>query len=307
MARARNLKPGFFKNEDLAECSAWARLCFAGLWTLADREGRLEDRPKRIKGELFAFDSIEVEPLLVELAARGFIQRYRSEDGRGLIQVVAFHKHQNPHHREPESDLPPPKSPGLEADATTSKPEAKDSCQPPPAQGQPEASPGLDPPSVDMARGVSRADSGYSDSGTLIPEQGQKTARKRAPPTTPDRPEAVAEQVWLDWLALRRAKKAPVTATVLADAVAQAAKAGMSLEAFLRVWCSRGSQGLQADWLKPHERPAPPANGHAAEPAWRAEQRERTAQFAGRFAARQAAAPATTTTTEIVDASDPLG
>lgn len=128
--------------------------------------------------------------------------------------------------------------------------------------------------------------------------------RKRA--ATPDQPPDVAMQVWSDWLALRKAKKAPVTQTVVDNATAEAAKAGMTLEAFLRVWCARGSQGLQADWLKPHERPAPPANGHAAEPAWRAEQRERTAQFAGRFAARQAATPATPST-EIVDASDPLG
>ena len=54
MARARNIKPGFFKNEDLAECSPWARLCFAGLWTLADREGRLEDRANVIQDELDA-------------------------------------------------------------------------------------------------------------------------------------------------------------------------------------------------------------------------------------------------------------
>ena len=48
MARARNIKPGFFANENLAECDPLARLLFAGLWCLADREGRLEDRPKRI-------------------------------------------------------------------------------------------------------------------------------------------------------------------------------------------------------------------------------------------------------------------
>ena len=49
MARARNIKPGFFKNEFLAEMPCEVRLLFIGLWTLADREGRLEDRPKRIK------------------------------------------------------------------------------------------------------------------------------------------------------------------------------------------------------------------------------------------------------------------
>jgi len=122
MARARNIKPGFFKNEDLAECSLASRLCFAGLWTLADREGRLEDRPKRIKGELFAFDSIEVEPLLVELQRYGFIQRYVVES-RGFIQIIAFHKHQNPHHKEPPSAIPPPESPGFYPHATNQESE----------------------------------------------------------------------------------------------------------------------------------------------------------------------------------------
>lgn len=107
MARARNIKPGFFKNEDLAECSLAARLCFAGLWTLADREGRLEDRPKRIKGELFPFDSFEVEPLLVELVQFGFIVRYEV-DGQRCIQVSKFAEHQTPHYSEKASAIKPP-------------------------------------------------------------------------------------------------------------------------------------------------------------------------------------------------------
>ena len=52
MARARNIKPGFFDNETLGELPALTRLLFIGLWCLADREGRLQDRPKRIKKEL---------------------------------------------------------------------------------------------------------------------------------------------------------------------------------------------------------------------------------------------------------------
>ena len=53
MARARNIKPAFFKNETLVELPVETRLLFIGLWTLADREGRLEDRPKRIKMEIY--------------------------------------------------------------------------------------------------------------------------------------------------------------------------------------------------------------------------------------------------------------
>ena len=83
----------------------------------------------------------------------------------------------------------------------------------------------------------------------------EKTPRKRAAPAAPlPCPPDVDAQVWADWLALRRAKKAPVTATVLKGAQVEAQKAGMSLEGFLSVWCRRGSQGLEAGWLKPEER-----------------------------------------------------
>lgn len=256
MARARNLKPGFFKNEDLAECTPWARLCFAGLWTLADREGRLEDRPKRIKGELFAFDNVDVEPLLAELERHHFILRYEAQDGRGLIQVLKFLDHQNPHHREPPSDLPPPQSPGLLHDANIPKPQAEGAFEGMKASGQPEASPGLDPPKNDLATGsslpVERGGS-RAESGTLNPDHGVKTTRAaRTPP--PDKPDDVDADTWRDWLALRKAKRAPVTPTVIAEARTEAGKAQLSLSRFLAVWCGRGSQGLQADWLKPHER-----------------------------------------------------
>jgi len=43
--RSRNIKPGFFMNELLPEIELLGRLLFIGLWLLADREGRLEDRP----------------------------------------------------------------------------------------------------------------------------------------------------------------------------------------------------------------------------------------------------------------------
>jgi hypothetical protein len=64
MARARNIKPGFFLNDELAECEPLARLLFAGLWCIADREGRLEDKPKRIKVEILPYDDCDIDYLL---------------------------------------------------------------------------------------------------------------------------------------------------------------------------------------------------------------------------------------------------
>lgn len=67
-------------------------------------------------------------------------------------------------------------------------------------------------------------------------------------------PPDVDEQIWNDWKQLRKAKKAPVTETVVNSARKEAAKANMAFQDFLSVWCARGSQGLQAEWLKPDER-----------------------------------------------------
>jgi hypothetical protein len=105
MARARNIKPAFFTNEDLAEVVPEARLLFIGLWTLADREGRLEDRPKRIKGEIFPYDNFDCDVLLAALAERNLITRY-SVNGCKYLLVNNFVKHQNPHPKEKESELP---------------------------------------------------------------------------------------------------------------------------------------------------------------------------------------------------------
>ena len=111
MARARNIKPGFFKNEELADLPAEVRLLFIGLWTLADREGRMEDRPKRIRAELFPFDGFDVESMLNQLQSSGFVVRYEFGGSR-FLQVVNFVKHQDPHYKEKASEIPPP--PGAE-------------------------------------------------------------------------------------------------------------------------------------------------------------------------------------------------
>lgn len=78
-------------------------------------------------------------------------------------------------------------------------------------------------------------------------------AKSKTPSTTIAIPHGVDAQVWADWLVLRKAKKAPVTLTVVRGAEREAAKAGMSLDAFLQIWCRRGSQGLEASWLKADE------------------------------------------------------
>lgn len=103
--RKRYLKPGFFENETLSALPPTARLLFAGLWLMADKKGRLRDRPARIKGELFPYDNTNVVKHLKQLADDGFIKRYEAE-GQALIWIPSWAANQNPHPHEPESTLP---------------------------------------------------------------------------------------------------------------------------------------------------------------------------------------------------------
>ncbi|WP_292041497.1 hypothetical protein [Massilia sp. UBA6681] len=71
----------------------------------------------------------------------------------------------------------------------------------------------------------------------------------------------VSEQTAADWLALRKSKRATVTPTVLKTFLAEAAKAGLSLESALTLCCSRGWAGFEADWVLKDQR-AGPAQGY---------------------------------------------
>jgi uncharacterized protein YdaU (DUF1376 family) len=62
-------------------------------------------------------------------------------------------------------------------------------------------------------------------------------------------PPDVSQQILNDWVALRKSKKAPITQTVLNGAIAESKILGWPLEKFLAEWCSRGSQGLKAEWI----------------------------------------------------------
>ncbi len=91
-----------------------------------------------------------------------------------------------------------------------------------------------------------------------IPEREGETeaetkteAKKKA--TAVACPPDVQDQVWQDWLSLRKAKKASVTETVVNGARQEAQKLGWPLEQFLIEWCTRGSQGLKAEWIKPDQ------------------------------------------------------
>lgn len=101
--RIRTIKPDFFKHDKISELKPLARLLFIALWCLADRRGRLEDRPKRIKVECLPYDECDVDGLLWELHSAGFLDRYEI-DGVQLIEISSFEKHQRISGKEAESE-----------------------------------------------------------------------------------------------------------------------------------------------------------------------------------------------------------
>jgi hypothetical protein len=115
--------------------------------------------------------------------------------------------------------------------------------------------------------GANGEGNGESVSGALAREEKSRKEKKEsktktsAAPAYDPKPDLVAngvgEQTMADWLALRTKKRAPVTATVLAQLLRETEKAGMSLDDALALCCVRGWTGFEADWvLKNRDSPA---------------------------------------------------
>lgn len=105
--RARNIKPSFFKSDALGSCSPLARLLFQGLWCMADHEGRLHYRPRRIKVEILPYDDVDVGDLIAELIAADpddpMIRLYGgTEESPAYLWIPRFRAHQSPCRRERE-------------------------------------------------------------------------------------------------------------------------------------------------------------------------------------------------------------
>lgn len=130
MARIRTIKPEFFRHRSLylleQETGLPIRVAFAGLWTVADREGRFRWEPAELKLDCLPYDDLDFSRVLDALTTRGFLVRYACGT-RQFGFIPSFKTHQHINVRESQSNLPAP----------------------PPV---PDASPTRDPPDDDAAR-----------------------------------------------------------------------------------------------------------------------------------------------------------
>ena len=96
MARIRSIKPEFWTNEKIVDCSTSARLLFIGLWTFSDDAGVHPASARRIKMQVFPGDDITSEQVdqYIEELIRGKLLREFSENGEKYWHIVGFNEHQ---------------------------------------------------------------------------------------------------------------------------------------------------------------------------------------------------------------------
>lgn len=230
MARIRTIKPELPQSESMGRVSRDARLCFILLWTLADDEGRLRGNSRMLASLLFPYDDDAkdlIQGWLNELSKEGCIVAYTHESD-SYVQIHKWLKHQ-------KIDRPSPSK--IPAPLSDSESPREDSRILP----------------------VGPKDQGPKDQGKDAP------AKPSASLSASDLVNlGVDEQVAIDFLAVRKAKKAPLTMTALDGIKLEAEKAGVSLSTALATCAVRGWQSFKAEWHtgQPSQQPAQQQSGY---------------------------------------------
>jgi hypothetical protein len=214
MARARNIKPSFFQNEQLGMLNALDRLTFIGMWTIADYKGCIEFRPMRLKVQIMPYDNCDIEEIAINLDKSGLIRMY-SVQGKRYLKIINFNKHQNPHKNEVSAGSEIPDI--TEADEVVTQ--------------------AIDNKEVTINRdlsGLKRNKDGSAPAESLIlipdsliplpdslllipgsPGGSQPAQKKQSTETELLKNYGVDGQLAKDFLKIRKAKKAPITETAL--------------------------------------------------------------------------------------------
>lgn len=93
----------------------------------------------------------------------------------------------------------------------------------------------------------------------------KKVRATRTPIATTKKPDDLSEQTWNDWVVQRRAKRAAITETVIAEFRSQAEKAGITLEEAVKCSLLRDWRGFKAAWYLKDQNQAARSNYETAE------------------------------------------
>lgn len=253
MARARNIKPSFFTNEQVSDNCPLGRLLFIGLWTMADYKGDLEWKEKTLKIQILPWDECSVKSLAINLDKSGLV-RFYSDGNKIYLNIPNFEKHQNPHKNERDkgSDIPHYSEAMRQAidlqgltinrDLSRLKPECSHSDR--------ADSPILNPDSLllNPESVAPQADAG------LFAGLDDSTAGNKNPTPPKFKPESLAETMpsplcdwWLKWVDYRRDRKLTTreaTMRAQADNLAEWGKSGLDPCMAIKASIENGWQGL---------------------------------------------------------------
>lgn len=210
--RIRTIKPEFWTDDAVTECSLNARLLLIGALNIADDQGSLERSAKQIKAKIFPNDNIDCEPLVGELITHGLLIEYEFDDKK-YLHIKGFKKHQVIN--RPSKNRVPIYEDSLRTHGVVSDPSVTE---------------------------VEVEVEGKGGEGKGKNKRGQ---------AAPSCPEDVPEQTWKDFIALRKSKKAPLTETALSGLRRNATSAGWTLSEAIELCCMRGWAGFDPAWITP--------------------------------------------------------
>jgi len=218
----RYLKPGICDSERIERCRPIAETLYYRLLVNVDDFGRLDARPALIRARCFPLKDERtitfIETLLRELDSADLILLYESN----ACKYLQMQRWDNVP-RAKESKFPGPSDEDIRLHASVCNPHANL-----PLTG--------------------------TGTGTVNrkPELKQKQKPKKTIVSARDVLTEFGitdDQLATDFIKLRDKKKAAVTSTAMAGIRSQAAKAGIALDAALRICCERGWAGFQAKWM----------------------------------------------------------
>jgi len=220
MARIRTVKPELFRHEALYEAEIKTalplRLAYIGLFTACDREGRFKWKPRVLKLDVLPYDQIDFSRVLDALVTHGFIVKYEFE-GDCFGCIPTWSQHQVINNRESISIIPSPE----ESTTCTHESRVDDASSTP----------------LVLAQGE----------GKGREKEGKRKGSKEGAIVT--RPDFVDEQLWNDWLIIRKKKNAPLTETAWALMAKESSRAGWPIEKAIQECCLRNWQSFKADWV----------------------------------------------------------
>lgn len=221
----RYLKPGVRDSEAIDALTPLAETMFYRLLVTVDDFGRYDARPAMIKSHCFpikeAVTAEDCRALLAELADAGLILVYEV-DGKPYLQMLKW----------------------------DNLPRAKESKFPAPANI-----------CTQMYADAPHAQTNVplTETETETETQTENRKKTRDKPASIPAPDGVEESLWADFLAIRKAKRAPLTATAMQAIEREASKAGWTLAQALSECCARGWQGFKAEWVAGRPQSAPNA------------------------------------------------